>query len=198
MPLRAKVNGKELISHLLPKEQWDELRKQKKKEVLLPCGCGGHLRTSKLGLQHFYHQRKNPDCDWENEGPVHLQAKIEILKACESLGFSTEIEALGKDWRADVLATKQGSRNNLIQIAFEVQWSSQTLQVTEERQAKYDRDHIRTCWLFQRLPSEKQRKDLPMFLLRMEPENRLVVEVDGQSMPLVELGVNRATINGVV
>jgi len=45
-------------------------------------------------------------------------------------------EVSGPDWRADVLATKT-DRGKLIRLAFEVQWSPQTLEETAARQAKY-------------------------------------------------------------
>lgn len=60
------------------------------------------------------------------------------------MGYEVTTEASGVDWRADVLATKPG-KNGLIKLAFEVQWSPQTLEQTEERQQKYTRDGIRCC-----------------------------------------------------
>ncbi len=100
---------------------------------------------------------------------LHDQVKKQILLACKMLGVQAQNEYRGTDWRADVFAL--GS--NGTKYAFEVQTSQQSLNRTLERQAKYQRDGIVGCWLFEKEPSRMnvEREDLPLFKIK---------EVDGQ------------------
>ena len=43
-------------------------------------------------------------------------------------------------------------RGEVIAFAFEIQWSTQTLQVTRDRHTAYGTD-VKCCWLFKQLPS---------------------------------------------
>lgn len=127
------------------------------------CNAAGRLRVSKLGTKHFYHT-KTADCSWKPETPEHLRAKAEILIACRDAGCSAISERAGLDWRADVYAEK-----GKLRIAFEVQWSRQTLEETQERQAKYERDGVKCCWFFRKPPFDlwewKASNKLPVFRL---------------------------------
>ena len=177
MPLRAILDNQELFAPLLSDEQWKEL-KQKKVQVVLPCcEATGHLRNSKLGTKHFVHNDKNKCC-FRSETWQHLLCKTEIARACKAMGYEVKTEAIGANgvhWRADVLATKQ-IKNQLVQLAFEVQWSPQTLEETEKRQDKYATDGIRCCWLFKKLPTSEERQDIPMFQLQFDQsENPTVI-----------------------
>lgn len=183
MPLRALINEKEELAPLVSDADWETWKRQPNKKVtLLCCDTSGHLRTSKLGTKHFVHEHK-AGCDWKPETPQHLLAKTEIVRACKRVGYDAKTEVSGSDWRADVLASKLG-KQGLIQIAFEVQWSPQTLQITQERQAKYERDEIRGCWFFRKPPKSEPTKSLPMFNLALEPDNSLVVHMNDRKTPL--------------
>src|SRR5262245_40885257 len=94
------------------------------------------------------------------EPSKHDEIKAEIFAVCKDFGFDATQEYQGKGWRADVLVTKNADR-----FAFEIQISPQTLKKTLERQAKYTRDGIRGCWLFEKSPSKlsEERPDLPLF-----------------------------------
>ncbi|MGB3207984.1 MAG: hypothetical protein WBB28_23630 [Crinalium sp.] len=174
MPLRAFIYGVETIAPLLSQEEWSRIKNKRDREVKLACcNASGHLRRSKLGTQHFVHSRKK-ECDWKPETVQHLQAKALVAIACSQMGYTVQTEASGSGWRADVLAIKQGTHSQ-IKLAFEIQWSPQTLEVTEERQAKYTRDGIRCCWLFRKLPNSEERADLPMFQLALKENNQLNV-----------------------
>ncbi len=168
MPLRAVVDGNDVIAPFLSLEEWERLRasvKSREKELRLPCCQNtGHLRTSKLGTNHFVHNRR-AGCDWISETVAHLKAKSEIALVCKEFKYDVTTEASGSGWRADVLATKGSTK-----IAFEVQWSRQSLEETARRQAQYRRDGIRGCWLF-RLPPQKMKRparELPLFALSSE------------------------------
>lgn len=165
MPLRAIVNGESIIAPFLSPDEWERLKidiKSHEKDLRLPCCSNtGHLRTSKLGTNHFVHSRKQ-GCDWKPESLEHLKAKSIIALACRDAGYDVITEYSGTDWRADVLAVK-----NSIKIAFEVQLSRQTLEETQQRQEKYRRDGVRGCWFFPCVPKnfKEVTKDLPIFSL---------------------------------
>ncbi len=145
------------------------------------------MRTSKLGTRHFYHKRRShedrPACEWKSESVEHLYIKQAIIDAARSAGYQATPEVSGDDWRADVLVT-----NGKWRVVFEVQWSPQTLTETIERQERYNRDGLKVCWLFRKLPTEvKQyewvpRQDLPIFELKVEPQlsvllNELTIDI---------------------
>jgi hypothetical protein len=161
-----------VLAPLVSDEDWKAYKYQRDIKVSLACcKSSGFLRTSKLGTKHFVHKSKT-GCDWKPETKEHLLAKSEIVKACWEAGYEASTEVSGLDWRADVLATK-----GKIKIAFEVQWSPQSLQVTQERQAKYKRDGIRGCWFFRKLPTFEVSHNLPMFELSLDSDNKLVAGV---------------------
>jgi hypothetical protein len=181
MPLRAIVHGKEVIAPLLSNEEWTELRKaikSGKHDVIMPCcGSRGYPRTSKLGLQHFAHNRgaqRIPECD-RGETLDHLGAKAQIAKACHSVGYEPVTEATGDGWRADVLAIKGKTR-----IAFEIQWSPQTLEETIERQERYKQADLRCCWFFRKPPRDFQTAthELPLFPLELNDQKEYIVNLN--------------------
>ena len=167
MPLSAIVDGQDIVAPFLDDGEWEVLKSavsRKEKSVIMPCcDAAGRLRVSKLGTKHFYHA-KTADCNWKPETQEHLRAKAEILIACRAAGYSATSEKSGSDWRADVYAEKGKSK-----IAFEVQWSRQTLEETQERQARYERDGVKCCWFFRKPPFDswewKTSNKLPIFKL---------------------------------
>ncbi len=142
----------------------------------LPC-CDAEVvaKTSKLGTQFFAHYRKRA-CDASRETETHLNAKRAVYDGCIDAGWSALTEAVGPDsaWRADVLASRE-----LAQVAFEIQWSRQSEATTRERQRGFARHQVRCCWLFRRLPFAAAVERVPAFKL---------IEVSGQSLPVVDLG----------
>jgi hypothetical protein len=73
-----------------------------------------------------------------------------------------------------------------------VQWSPQTLEETAARQAKYQRDGIRCCWLCRKLPTSPDFscQDLPMFKLWLESKDALMVDASTRTLTLSELGAS--------
>ncbi len=131
MPLRAIINNEDVLAPFLDDAAWQLFKTRVKNEhldVRLPC-CGGiaYLRTSKHGLNHFVHKERDT-CISAPETWQHLKAKREIVLACRSAGYEALTEVSGDGWRADVLAGKGN-----VKIAFEVQWSPQTWEETQER-----------------------------------------------------------------
>ncbi len=186
MPLRALVNGAELIAPALSEAEWDALRDSGAQVILPCCGSEGYLRRSPLGTLHFAHKR-GAHCDVPGETIHHLKAKADIVIACQRAGYAALTEVAGEDWRADVLATRGGSR-----IAFEVQWSFLRLKDAVFRQERYARDGVRGCWFFRNPPPQlsrggdlKARRDLPLFHLYSNADHSFSVAVNGR---LYELG----------
>jgi len=108
------------------------------------CGAKGHLRTSKKGLQHFYHAAKSGPCTWEHESLAHLEIKNEIYQICKTAGWRTDVEYVSEegDWRADVYA-----ENNNKKIVFEVQLTKIPLNTLKDRDIKYKKAGIESYWI---------------------------------------------------
>ncbi len=90
----------------------------------------------------------------------HDRIQMAIVSTCNDLGIKAIQEYGGHEWRADVYVPNNGKP-----IAFEIQLSLQSLKRTLERQAKYIRDGIIGCWLFESPVSKlnEERPDLPLF-----------------------------------
>jgi len=183
MPLRAFIDGEEVIAPALSEGEWEALRQsvqERSASVILPCcGSEGYLRRSGLGTQHFAH-KKGAHCDAPGETIYHLKAKADIVLACTRAGYPALTEVAGEDWRADVLAVKGATR-----IAFEVQWSFLRLDAAVYRQERYARDGVRGCWFFRNPPPQitrgnmlKARDDLPLFHLWANADNSFSVSLN--------------------
>jgi hypothetical protein len=180
MPLKALLDDRELIAPFLGDEEWADVGAALRAgaHLTLPCcGAAGGIRRSRLGRRFFYHRttRQVPRCDWVGETPAHLLAKATIALACRRAGYTVTTEARGTAgrWVADVLATPPDDGRPL---AFEVQWSAQSLDATLARQAAYAADGVRGCWFF-RQPPAQERPDpaLPLFGLALDADDRPVV-----------------------
>ena len=186
MPLRAIINGVEVIAPALSDAEWDALRDTVARDpgaaIILPCcGSEGYLRRSAMGTPHFAHKR-GAHCDAPGETIHHLKAKADIVLAAGRAGYTALTEVAGDNWRADVLAVHGAAR-----IAFEVQWSFLRLEAALYRQNRYARDGVRGCWFFRSPPpalvrgdSLKAQRDLPLFQLWSNADHSFSVAVEGQ------------------
>lgn len=188
MPLRAFVNGQEIIAPMLDEAQWESLRDSGAQVTLPCCGAEGYLRRSPLGTLHFAHKR-GVHCDSSGETIHHLKAKADIVIACQRAGYSALTEVTGDDWRADVLAV-QGT----VRIAFEVQWSFLRLADAIYRQERYARDGVRGCWFFRNPPPQllrggdvKADPNLPLFHLYSNADHTFSVAVNERLYNLSEI-----------
>lgn len=191
MPLRAYIDNEEVISTELSEKQWNDLKlRLKTKESVLKLACcrqNGYLRTSPNGLRHYVHAKSNSPCNWQPESPEHLQAKIDIIEACKENGWNAIPEFSDSNWRADVLATKNSQK-----IAFEVQWSKQTFNVTKFRQERYKESNVRGCWFFRIAPEElrenekrlKAVKNLPAFRIFKDENSNIIAQHQQLILPL--------------
>ena len=150
MPLKAKINGKTVISIDMNDEEWDKLKKavrsKKTSITLLCCNKTAYTRTSKLGTKHFVHKTKK-NCNWESESIDHLRAKEIVYKACIEEGWYAEPEYSLDDCIADIFAT-DGKRK----VGFEIQLSKQTKEDTINRHKKYVKHGIKCVWFLKRFP----------------------------------------------
>lgn len=190
MPLRAQIDGHPINAALLSNAEWQALKGSR--SLQMPCcGAPAYRRTSRLGTRHFSHS-PGQHCGTDGESAEHLAAKAEIVRACDELGWEADSEVVGDGWRADVLACRERHR-----LAFEIQWSRQTLELTRQRQATYGHD-VKCCWLFRALPPAKRiakgrqpdqgaiaEQSLAMFRLSRRDEEFLVT-VDAKLVPLRE------------
>ncbi len=112
---------------------------------------------------------------------LHKIVQQQIFDVCKAMGLQTQLEYRGKDWRADVFAS-----NGQSQYAFEVQLSPQSLKKTQERQAKYIRDGIVGCWLFEKEPARQkvELEELPMFKLEQTKNGIIVSLKKRKTLPL--------------
>jgi len=192
MPLKALLDGQSILAPLLGDTAWAELYFQRYR-LVLPC-CPDRSVQMRGGagttrIQHFSHAPA-PTCQFRGETMAHLRAKVEIARACAEAGWTVDIEHTEADWRADVLAGRGGQR-----VAFEVQWSRQTLAETEARQARYQAAGVRGCWFFRYPPRERcllgggmdleARQDLPLFMFMAGGDHDgYRAYVDGRPHPL--------------
>ncbi|MDQ3855841.1 MAG: hypothetical protein M3281_05525 [Chloroflexota bacterium] len=191
MALTGLVDGLETRAADLAPTQWEALRhavnRGEQRATLRCCGAPARLRT-RLGTQHFYHDRRE-GCEWEPETPEHEAAKAKIVRACLRAGWQARTEQTGAgpggEWRADVLAWREGVTRK---VAFEVQWSHQSAEETRRRQQRYGAASVRGCWFFRRPARELLRADrsLPLFELTCS-EDGFLAGVGGRDWPLSEL-----------
>jgi hypothetical protein len=190
MPLRALLDGTDIIAPLLTMPEWTTLRQdvraRRRVPVLPCCGAPAYGRTSPRGLQHFFHPPQSA-CERSGETTEHLYAKYAILQACRESGYEASTEWDEGPWRADVLAWRTNRR-----VAFEVQWTRQSLGDMLERQERYRRSGVRGCWLVREAPDElirsglsdlEARRELPLFEMGWSGGG-FEVRLNGRGYPL--------------
>lgn len=151
---------------------WESLAARNRKESHLSAECCGHrvvLKRSPLGTQFFAHRRRGA-CNFQPESREHLLAKDTIARAALSIGWNAETEARSlervPEWIADVLCSRSDRSSR---VAFEVQWTRQTLQESERRQVAYKASGVRAMWLMRQADVPVSR-DVPAFRLVFVPE----------------------------
>lgn len=172
MPLKCLIEGNPVFAFEFSTEDWHQLRtkNRQKKHLALPCCDRGVVpKTSKLGTQFFAHARRD-GCESSSETAEHLHAKSLVAKAVKLAGWEVDTEVTGRTpdgeaWVADVLATKGKAT-----VAIEVQWSSQSIEQTKQRQIRYAASGVRGLWLL-RHPNLVVDKATPTFRLRQTEEN---------------------------
>ena len=174
MPIRClDVNGEDVFSFNFDEENWKRLiikNKSHKNLSMKCCNARVVLKKSKLGTKFFAHARRGI-CATAPESAEHLLGKQLIAEAVQEAGWIALTEEAGvsnngEKWIADVLAV-QGKKK----IAFEVQWSPQSIEETTIRQEIYKNSGVRALWLMKQL-NILISKDLPTFKLRLNSDTR--------------------------
>ncbi len=155
MPIRAVANETDYIAPLMSDAEWATMRRDVTAERLkltMPC-CGATAIpcTPRHSIRHFRHHRGAVACDWKPETVQHIAIKSEIAIVCREIGRAVKPEFSGDGWRADVLTGRAGDATQP-PIAFEIQWTRQSLEVTDQRQAKYLSADVKCFWLFRTMP----------------------------------------------
>jgi hypothetical protein len=151
MALKALIDGEEIQSWRCSEERWKNLviasRKKQVKVTMCCCGARGIPRKGSR-RPHFAHFRRSDNCNYNDESKEHEEAKSIIAQACLDAGWEVDTEVSGPGYEADVMATRDDKK-----VAFEVQLSYQTKDVTEERRSKFESDNVKDFWLFRKMPA---------------------------------------------
>lgn len=172
MPLMCQSPTGPEYSYRHDLRSWARLRSQNAtcRHLYMPC-CQSSvvLKRSVHGTLFFAHARRN-GCRTAPESLLHLLVKDVIARTAEHLGYSARTECAGQspdgdDWVADVLC--RGSHLHM-PIAFEVQLSRQTIEITLSRSALHRRSGVTTFWLM-RQPDLPVSESTPAFMLTVDP-----------------------------
>jgi len=180
VPLKAIVDGETIIGPDLSKEEWTTLKSRHKKGLTITmgcCGAPGPLRISKKGTQHFYHA-VDTGCNYEQESKEHLEIKYQIYRTCKSENWETYVEFPEPDrtWISDVYAIKDGRK-----IVFEIQISTISPNVLEERDKKYRNEGIESYWLLDNF-LERSRDFESWYHLHLHEED----DRRGETIPYID------------
>jgi hypothetical protein len=162
MPFKALCKGEPVISLDFFLPDWDVQKARHKAGYVSyfcpECGELMTLATSNNSVPFFKHY-PNADCpNSKTKSPEHVRLQIVIYQLCKKYGWSTDIEAIGDGWRADVLAS-----NDQETYAFEVQLSSISGKQLEERSKKYRAEKISPVWLLADLPTSSPFDNGPYY-----------------------------------
>lgn len=188
MPLRAQLDGRDVIAPLLGDAAWSELRdaarRERRRVSMVCCGAPALPRVSKLGLRHFAHRPGAVCAASDGETVHHLHLKSELVHALAEHGWEAGTEIAGDGWRADVLCHSGNER-----VAFEVQWSGQSPGETLARSLRYAEAGVRVVWLMRRrIPHELQHlRDVPCFRVLNLGAGRYVARFDERDVNIPEL-----------
>lgn len=142
------ANGQEVESFTVSAEEWQRMQLDPPGTYLMTGSrWPAVLKRSIRGLQFFAHSPGFPGAKSQPESEDHRAAKLAVVKALRSAGYSAKVEQSGQssdgeEWQADVLCTTVGKT-----IAFEVQLSQQTLQEYRRRTQRYAAAGIVAIWM---------------------------------------------------
>ncbi len=138
-------------------EVWERAQRVKNEGRVRCRGCGGELRTRSGAntVRHFFHRTKPDACLLGcGEGRTHLRVKLALAEAIEASGGVAHVEHIATDrsFVVDVLGVWPWA-NGHRRIAFEVQVSQQTEEVTELRTRQRSAECDATVWVLMRHPN---------------------------------------------
>ena len=192
MPLRAKLEGNDIYSFNFDENSWKELKGMPVQ--MHCCSARAVLKKSKLGTLFFAHHKKG-DCTSEAESAEHLYLKNLISLVAVRNGWEVFTEKQGETpkgekWIADVYCTKGKAK-----LAFEVQWSHQSIDEFKRRQKKYTDSGVRVAWFF-KLKSNKEYRvdeipyqfDVPVFGMKLKSKG-----IENMYFPQFDVNVEEFT-----
>ncbi|GAA3846554.1 hypothetical protein AFIC_000492 [[Pseudomonas] carboxydohydrogena] len=147
MPLKAKLDGREIVSVLCSDRDWSEAQHASKgtenRLRMSCCDAPAYASHSPLDLRYFAHKSGYDRCPSGGESDEHESLKAAAARTVQSLaGWQADVEVSGDGWRADVLAMR-GS----IKIAIEVQLSAQAKRQTGARNDRFEASEVSAFWL---------------------------------------------------
>jgi hypothetical protein len=147
MPLKVKIDGKEIISVLCSEEDWEEAQLASKGNIyrlrMICCTAPAYASHSPLNLRFFAHKPGHERCSSAGESDEHECLKAAAAKAVQSLeGWKADVEVSGDGWRADVLAVR-----GAVKVAIEVQLSAQAKRETGSRNDRFEASEVTVFWL---------------------------------------------------
>lgn len=202
MPLKGldtKTNTY-IYSYSQSEQTWEALREHANAgHLVMPC-CGNNavLKTSMLGTRFFSHHRRG-DCSSASETQEHLFLKSVIAQAAEKIpNVIVEVEkegssSYGKKWRADVHIEVEGKK-----YAFEIQWSNQTVKITQERSKIYLDSGVQPIWFFRRTTSPPSSL-APVFRIQHKADQFYFIDGQYEKQPKkIDYIENGISINDLV
>src|SRR5215218_4682392 len=105
MPLKATLNGREVISVLCSDEDWAAVRAASRNGSYglrtACCFAPAYASHSPLGLRFFAHKVRPEDCSWAGESDAHQHLKAAAAEAVRArAGWQADVEVCGEGWRA--------------------------------------------------------------------------------------------------
>jgi hypothetical protein len=152
MPLRARVDGREVHVWDLTGGAWADLRRRCRTEPAVRMACCGRLglaKTSRHGNPFFAHRgvrhraAATVACRWAGEGAAHAWCKLLAAAGARAAGWEVRTEAAAPDggWRADLLCARGAAR-----VALEVQLARTAPGELRRRQERYRAAGVRGAW----------------------------------------------------
>lgn len=147
MPLKAKIDGRDIVSVLCSDDDWAEAQRASKGNIqrlqMTCCGAPAYASHSPLDLRYFAHKPGHERCASAGESDEHECLKAVAAKAVQALaGWKADVEVSGEGWRADVLAVRGSYK-----VAIEIQLSSQAKRATGERNDRFEASEVTAFWL---------------------------------------------------
>ncbi|WP_323011062.1 hypothetical protein [Paracoccus sp. (in: a-proteobacteria)] len=147
MPLKAKLDGRNIVSVLCSDEDWSEAQIASKGSEhrlrMSCCDAPAYASHSPLDLRYFAHKPGHERCSSGGESDEHECLKAAAAQTVQSTsGWQADVEVSGRGWRADVLAVR-GS----VKIAIEIQLSAQAKRETGARNDRFQASEVSAFWL---------------------------------------------------
>jgi hypothetical protein len=147
MALKAKLDGREIVSVLCSDVDWEKAQSASRGDTnrlrMACCSWPAYATHSPLDLRFFAHKPGFERCSSGGESEEHESLKGAAAKAVRTCrGWDADVEISGSGWRADVLAVR-GS----VKIAIEVQISSQAKRATGMRNDCFEASEVTPFWL---------------------------------------------------